>query len=60
MSSQYSAERIASDERTQHVWRPHPDQIGRRFAAHCVALVEGKPCGRDYFAAVHTLELAVR
>jgi hypothetical protein len=57
VSSQYSAERIAADERAQHNWRPDLQQIGRRFGAQCVVRIDGKPCGRDYFAAIHTAEL---
>jgi hypothetical protein len=57
VSSQYSAERIAAAERAQHAWLPNDQQPGRKFAAQCVARVDGKPCGRDFFAAVHTLEL---
>jgi hypothetical protein len=58
VESRSTGERIAADEIAQHAWRGHPDQVGRKFAAQCVARVDGgKVCGRDYFAAVHTAEL---
>lgn len=54
-------ERIAADERAQHAWLPDKQQIGRKFTAKCVARVDGgKVCGRDYFAAIHTIEMVAR
>ena len=56
-AKQSDAERIAADELAQHVYRAAPQQPGRKFAAQCVVRVDGgKVCGRDYFAAVHTIE----